>query len=322
MKHDLEGFVGDIGYRQSHGNLSRLEKYLAARIKALNLASIDDYRSYVTGNGPAHISERQVLAEVLTSRETYFMRDRGQMALLRSRILPELIRRRRECGLRYLRLWSCACSTGEEPYSLAILLRELLQDFDTWDIRIYGTDINATALRRAEAGVYGAWSFRECDAEFVRSYFLPHAHGWEIRQDIKSQVSFLHNDVLHDRLPDAGRDLANFDLIICRNLFIYLDTEAIGAVAHKLAECLMTGGYLLTGHGELINGRPELLQARMHEESIVFVKESGPIAAFPGRASNKRRWVPPACVEKSAMRIPVMCWAGSSHRSMRRALPM
>ena len=147
--------------------------------------------------------ELRGLVSRLTVGETYFFRNRGQFTALRDQILPEIIRRRRgkhQC----LRIWSAGCSTGEEPYSLAILLRELLADIGDWNIHILATDINEDALAAAREGVYRNWSFREVEEHYRQQYFTPEGESSRIRPEVQSMVTLPLPQPRRRPLPDGG----------------------------------------------------------------------------------------------------------------------
>jgi chemotaxis protein methyltransferase CheR len=196
-------------------------------------------------------SERvlHTIIESVTVGETYFFRNASQFAALRDRIIPDLIARRE--AIRSLRFWSAGCSTGEEPYSLAILLRDTLPDFDNWQITILATDINAGFLERARAGVYGAWSFRETDPT-VRDRYFERIEGtrWRIRSDIRRQVLFTRLNLVEDEYPAVMNGTSMQDVILCRNVLIYFDDETIRAVVRRLYRALTPGGWLIVGHAE------------------------------------------------------------------------
>ena len=144
--------------------------------------------------------ELRGLVSRLTVGETYFFRNRGQFDALRDQILPEIIKRRRgkqQC----LRIWSAGCSTGEEPYSLAILVRELLADIDDWKIHLLATDINEDALAAAREGIYRNWSFREVEDHYRRHYFTPDGAVSRIRPEVQSMVTFRYLNLVDDHYP-------------------------------------------------------------------------------------------------------------------------
>ena len=201
-----------------------------------------------------------------TSGETYFFRDHGQFDLLRLRLLPELIERRR--NTKALRLWSAGCASGEEAYSLAMLVDMLLPERDGWDILILGSDINQTALTKARRGRYGQWSFRMVPPALQQRYFRSLGDEWALDERIRRMVTFLAGDLIGE--PSAGEEWQDMDLILCRNVFIYFAVNTVTTVADKLAAALSEGGYLLTGHTELIGHRVQDLRSRLFTEGVVY----------------------------------------------------
>lgn len=228
-------------------DLDRLREVVAARIEHYHLASLEDYECLLQYHSQTSESEWQKLASLITLGESYFFRDRGQFALLREQILPELISARQP--QRTLNIWSAGCSTGEEPYSLAILLDELLPNQKDWQIRILGTDINGGAIDKARQGIYGARSFRLCSAELQGSYFTARQDTWKIKERIRNLVEFHYGNLL-ELSGDLRAELHNVDLIMCRNVFIYFNKRAIIQGLANFTRLLREGGYLLTGHGE------------------------------------------------------------------------
>lgn len=200
------------------------------------------------------------------SGETYFFRDHGQFDLLRLRLLPELIERRR--GTKTLRLWSAGCASGEEAYSLAMLVDMLLPERDGWEILILGSDIDQTALAKARRGHYGQWSFRMVPPALQQRYFRHKGDEWALDERIRRMVTFRAVDLIGEPFP--GGELRDMDLILCRNVFIYFDADAVAAVADKLAAALSEDGYLMTAHTELIGHRVRNLQSRLFAEGVVY----------------------------------------------------
>jgi chemotaxis protein methyltransferase CheR len=185
----------------------------------------------------------------LTIGETHFFRNRPQFEALERHILPELIERRR--ASRRLRVWSAACSTGEEPYSLAILLERLLPDRASWDVRILATDINRAALERARRGQYSAWSFREVPDDVAGAFFVRRGASLELTGRIREAVSFSWLNLAGDHWPSAATHTLDLDLILCRNVLIYFGDELSRQVAGRLHGALSAGGWLLVAPAEL-----------------------------------------------------------------------
>lgn len=222
-----------------------LHHCLMAALPATGCASLETlYTAAIASERVLH-----TIIESVTVGETYFFRNASQFAALRDRIIPDITARRE--AIRSLRFWSAGCATGEEPYSLAILLRETLPDFDNWQITILATDINAGFLERARAGVYGAWSFRETDAA-VRDRYFERLEGtrWQIRSDIRRQVLFTRLNLVEDEYPAVMNGTSMQDVILCRNVLIYFDDDTIRAVVRRLYQALTPGGWLIVGHAE------------------------------------------------------------------------
>jgi len=196
--------------------------------------------------------ELRGLVSRLTVGETYFFRNQGQFSALRDRILPDIIKRRRgknQC----LRIWSAGCSTGEEPYSLAILLRELLADIGDWKIHILATDINEEALAAAREGVYRNWSFREVEEHYRHQFFTPEGDVSRIRPEVQSMVSFRYLNLADDTFPNTATGTDGLDLILCRNVMIYFPPGLCLEITRRFFACLEEQGSLLVGHSEHSN---------------------------------------------------------------------
>lgn len=214
------------------------------------------------------------MADKKAQSETYFFRDHGQFALLRNKILPELIEKNKSS--RSLRIWSAGCSSGEEPHSVAILLDELLPERKDWDILILGTDNDAGAIKKAERGKYTRWSFRMVSAEIIDRYFKKRGDEWALDSRIREMVRFAVSDLVKDDFPDPSSGLSAMDLIICRNVFIYFEPTEIENVTEKFVETLKNGGFLMTGHGELGMRRFDRLFPEILPGSVVFCKGEAP----------------------------------------------
>ncbi|MBX3171745.1 MAG: hypothetical protein KF760_30320 [Candidatus Eremiobacteraeota bacterium] len=200
------------------------------------------------------------LIDQLTIAETYFFRDTGQMELLRNELFPRLLR---ESEGRPLRVWSAGCSTGEEPYSLAILLDGLPS---RQPAQLAGTDINLAVLQAARKGFYRERSLRSTPPPIRQNYFIQHKNTWELLPRIRDRVSFWPENLAGASLnPRTG-----LDLIVCRNVLIYFERSLIAAVLERFMHSLRPGGFLLTGHGELQGLANLPLDLCSFENSIVY----------------------------------------------------
>jgi chemotaxis protein methyltransferase CheR len=188
---------------------------------------------------------RRVVAG-LTVGESYFFRDKAQIEAIEGRILPELIKRR--SAVKRLRLWSAGCSTGEEPYTLAILLDRMSARLAGWDVEILATDINPDALDAARRGIFSAWSFRQTPDTTRDQYFRPLGKRFEIHERLRSRVNFAEVN-----LGSAGHwdpRTRGVDLILCRNVLIYLSKPVTERLAGRFSTSLNDGGWLVVGASE------------------------------------------------------------------------
>ena len=201
-------------------------------------------------SAPLKKSQLEVLASHLTIGETYFFRETPLFDLLAKQILPQLIQERRGRERR-LRIWSAASCTGEEPYSLAILLHELLPDIDDWRVTITATDINLRFLSKARAGIYREWSFRNAPPDLRERYFDRTADGsYAIRPEIRKLVTFSPLNLVEDVYPSLVNETNAMDLIFCRNVLMYFTPPQITSVVRRLRHALVEGGRLIVSPSE------------------------------------------------------------------------
>ncbi len=250
-----------------------LQTLLTDRIsKNFKDRSVETYIRELNSAGDGGAELRYLVGQ-LTVGETHFFRNRPQFEALRRHILPELIKKRRSRS-RHLRIWSAGCSTGEEPYSLAMLVLQLLPDIADWSVSILATDINETALEAARAGFYRDWSFRDVDEYYRRRFFTPEDRGWQISDEVISMVQFRYLNLADDLYPAAVTRTDSLDLVVCRNVMIYFNRELSVAITKRFFRCLEEGGYLLVGHSEhseLVHG--EFLR-RLSGGAIFYKKEA------------------------------------------------
>jgi len=203
------------------------------------------------GTLPDESPEWRQLASSLTVGETYFFRDRLCFDALEQQILPALIADRRSAGIFRLRFWSAGCATGPEPYSLAILLNQLLPDRAAWTVTILATDINPVALDLAQRGLYGEWALRETPQWIVDRYF--HRRGkdiFELNPAIQQMVTFAPLNLAKHDFPSLMTNTSAMDLIVCRNVLMYFTSDVQRAVVTRLRDSLVTGGWLIVAPAE------------------------------------------------------------------------
>ncbi|MBF0321295.1 MAG: chemotaxis protein CheR, partial [Nitrospirae bacterium] len=226
-----------------------LKSTVTSRMKDLGFDNVTDYCRFLESDSTETKNEWKRLCQIITTGESFFFRDKGQFYLLRNTVLKDIIEANRD--RRTLRIWSAGCSTGEEPYSLAITAFELIPDIHLWDVAIIGTDINEDAIDRARRGIYGEWSFRMVNPEITSTYFKRKKGMYELDERIRRMVVFRQGNLIRDTYPDAAAGICDMDLILCRNVFIYFQPDNISLAIGKLAQTLRKDGYLITGHAEL-----------------------------------------------------------------------
>ncbi|NOX55116.1 MAG: protein-glutamate O-methyltransferase CheR [Planctomycetes bacterium] len=190
------------------------------------------------------------IIDAITTQETLFFRDNSPFEALQYRVLPELIDSRAGTPLaKRIRIWSAGCSTGQEPYSIAMVLLETLPDVFTWDVSILGTDISDRAIAEASRGRYAAHEIRRgMRPEMLRKYFVEDGDAWKVKDEVRALVSFRRLN-LHDSFVGLGP----FDVIFCRNVAIYFDDESRKSLWLRLADRLTSDGYLFVGSSESLS---------------------------------------------------------------------
>jgi chemotaxis protein methyltransferase CheR len=226
---------------------SSLLKKIRRRVQSLKLKDELEYLELLTSRSRESKAEWDNLIGLITTGESYFFRDRGQIKLIQEHLLPDLIEKRQ--AQRSLNILSAGCSTGEEVYSLAIIIKENFPELDNWDVNLVGIDLNREAINKVLQGMYPDWSFRGVDNRYRLAYFRRQKAGWQIIDSLKHGVSFRQCNLVEDDLSFFSSGV--IDLIICRNVFIYFDRDKISLVLRKFIDLLRLGGYLLTGHTEM-----------------------------------------------------------------------
>ena len=264
----IERVSAFTGIRIHADDATRLRSAVAVRERAIHCHDANAYLAVLAQlpDQVAQEQERRALSSALIPLESFFFRDAGQVALLRTQLLPACIRAR--SASRTLRLWSAGCSTGEEAYTLAMLMAELLPARAGWTITIIGSDINPHALQRARAGIYPEWSFRGVPDSVRASCFLQQRDGWEILPALRDMVIFCEDDLQAGAAPPIAA--GEFDLILCRNVLMYYRDDALPRVVDKLTRALAPHGRLLVAHNELSIGSFPALARQVFPESAVY----------------------------------------------------
>lgn len=225
-------------------------------------------------SSPLTKNQIETLASHVTVGETYFFREKKSFEVLEETILPELIRSRRGSERR-LRIWSAGCCTGEEPYSIAILLSRLILDWQDWQITILATDINPHFLRKASAGVYSEWSFRDTPAWIRERYFRKASAGrLELLPPIRRMVTFAYLNLAEDVYPSLLNNTNAMDVIFCRNVLMYFAPERARKVIQNLHRSLVDGGWLIVSPSEASHVLFSQFAAVNFPAAILYRKDS------------------------------------------------
>ncbi|MGE0370258.1 MAG: protein-glutamate O-methyltransferase CheR [Gammaproteobacteria bacterium] len=216
---------------------------LAKRLRSLDLQSFAEYCSHVEGNA----EELHELVNAITTNLTSFFREPYHFDYLRDTLLPALLRSNADS--RRIRIWSAGCSTGEEPYSIAMVLRDALSSAQGWDAKILATDIDSNVLARAQQGVYAEERASGVPERFLRRSFrrgqADNAGMLKVCDEVRSLITFRQLNLMHD-WPMRGP----FDVIFCRNVVIYFDKPTQRRLFDRYADLIADGGHLFIGHSE------------------------------------------------------------------------
>jgi chemotaxis protein methyltransferase CheR len=246
-----------------------LKTRVARRMAALGLDDPREYMfklSYADPQG----EEMQALANLVTTNETYMFREYDQLQAFANHCLPEVLSAKQARGERTLRIWSAGCSSGEEAYTLAMILQEVFPQAQSWDCQITATDIDENMLRKVKEARYGRRSVNDVPDEYREKYLIEDGDEYLVRRRTAALVQPLHLN-LHDRM--AMRAMRGFDFIFCRNVLIYFDDLSRKAVVDHFYNALNPGGYVFLGHSESVGRVTTAFKLRRFETYLVYVKE-------------------------------------------------
>jgi chemotaxis protein methyltransferase CheR len=247
------------------------------------LALLDDQIS-----GP---TEWTKLEAEITIGETFFFRYAEQFTALRDTIIPEIIERKQ--GERRLRIWSAGCATGAEPYSLAILVSELLgSQLEHWRTTIIGTDINESFLEVARQARFGKWALRSMQPRERDRYFLPgKGEQWQLRPEFRSLVRFERHNLLSLVDGTSPLEFSDFDLVLCRNVLIYFHPDTVTQVVQSLRDCLSEQGWMLLGHAEPSPVFASMMRALSLPGTVAYRQGVDEVPPAP-KAKTAEPWTP------------------------------
>jgi chemotaxis protein methyltransferase CheR len=253
-----------------------VERRLRERLRDLGLENFAEYYRYLQYHPKAE-AELEASAEVLTTNETYFFREAYQLRAFAEEVLPVVRRRALARGSNRLDVWSAGCSSGEEVYTIAMLV-DATGLFDGWDVRVFGNDISRRVLTKARGATYGAASFRAMIPEYDR-YFIDTEEGRQVHPRIRSMCHFGHLNLMNQR---RAAIVGRVDVTFCRNVLIYFDDASRRKVLDSIYERLQRGGYLLLGHSESLLRSSTAFEIAQLSTDIVY-RRPIPYSALPPR---------------------------------------
>jgi chemotaxis protein methyltransferase CheR len=273
---------------------NRLEK----RMNELQMKSVKDYFYHVKYD----VSQKEFgrLMVSMTTNETSFYRNEPQLKCFADEVLPLIVEERMKAnGPKTLKIWSAGCSTGEEPYTLAILIMERLKSLIGWNVEIIANDISEDVLQRARKGKYSGLTMRNVPADILNRYFTKNGEIYTVKPEVKSLVKFSQINLNEPRKLSL---MSNMDSIFCRNVMIYFSDPVKKQIVRGFFNALCPGGYLYIGHSETLHGISKAFKLVYFKNALVYHKE-----ADPG--------VTPTCPTPSVQSMPVGA-AGGASRAM------
>ncbi len=279
-------------YFRDH-DLRNLEAGVSERMKACGFDSVHAYYLHLTTSEEQEAEFRELL-NLLTINHTYFFRNEPQFAALKEKVLPELIERKMQQALEsksgrkpFLRIWSAGCSTGEEPYTIAMILCEVIPHPEDWNIEILATDASSEAMEKAKRGIYGENSMRLVEEPYRSKYFTQtvpsKAKGeWRISDEIKGMVKFGFLNLVADPYP------AELDIVFCRNVTIYFETKTTVKIMEDFAANMTDPGYLFLGYSESLQYLTQKFRMASWQEGIYYRKATG----APEEGVSNLAWKP------------------------------
>ena len=251
------------GMSFTEGKRYFIDRRLEDRIAATGSTSFQSYFSLLRADADQEIEH---LINSFTVNETYFYREDHQLRCMTSSLLARIVSDRPPGST--VRIWSIPCSTGEEPYSIALWLMENWPQVDDYNIEIVGSDIDTRALRAATKGIYGDRALMRLSRDIVARYFRPVADGkHEIDEGLRDSIQFTRANMIDAQDMAKYRD---FDLIFCRNVLIYFDDASRRQAAENLYDCLRPGGYICLGHSESMSRISPLFSVCRFPDAIVY----------------------------------------------------
>ena len=272
--HQLREFIfTKCGLEFPEGKKYLLESRLSLRLTATHCRTFEDYYNFLRFD-PGRESELRELFNCVTTNETFFFRDTTQIDCFRHVILPQVMKDRE--ATRKIRIWSAGCSSGEEPFTLAIVVVEEFPALATWDVQILATDLSEQALENGRRGVYGPYALRHVPPAYLKKYFTGSDGQYTIGPMLRKMVKFSPLNLVDSVRMRAIRDM---DVVFCRNVLIYFDQETRKKIITHFYDALRDQGMFVIGFSESLNGINRLFRPAPWNKTIFYYKVGNSVAA-------------------------------------------
>jgi chemotaxis protein methyltransferase CheR len=254
----------DIIYHQTGIQMTEKKRNLVVarlskRLRALNLSNFSEYYEYLNTSSNAS-DELNNLINRITTNKTDFFREKHHFDFLVNEVFPSYIDAAKKGGQRRLRIWSAGCSSGEEPYSLAMTVADFFKDERGWDLKILATDLDTDILMKASKGVYSSQQITPVPMGYLSKYFVRSSQGYEVSPHIKAMIAFRKLNLMDPTFPMKKP----FNIIFCRNVMIYFDDETKKDLIKKYHGQLTDNGYMFVGHSESLMYMKHLFKFLKH----------------------------------------------------------
>jgi chemotaxis protein methyltransferase CheR len=257
-----------LGLRFEQNKVHFLKRRVQTRMEALNITEPKEY-IFLLAHADADGSEMQQLANLVTTNETYMFREFEQLEAFANYCLPEVLEAKKKRGVNTLNIWSAGCSSGEEPYTLAMILREVLPTIGKWKVQITATDIDENMLAKTNQARYSKRSVKDVPDEYLDRHLIRDGAEYVVRPETAELVVARHLN-LSDRA--ALRQMRNFDFVFCRNVLIYFDDVSRKTAVDHFYSALNPGGFIFLGHSESVGRISNAFTLRRVAEHLVYCK--------------------------------------------------
>ena len=245
-----------------------LKSSVKNRARALGITNLTEYLALLGSAASGY--ELANLVDVFTVGETNFFRYPSHDNALVNEVLPELIRK--NSASRSIRIWSAGCATGEEPYTIAMLIKEYFPELVDWDVTILATDVNNISLFQADQNSYSYRSMQTVPKEFIEKYFSLGDRSFQLHDRCKGMVDFRHHNLM-DKSFQHNSQCDQFDIIMCRNVLIYFDADSTAYVVNKLLKQLKPDSYMFFGHTEMMQSLSNDLQGKRYQDAFYYTRK-------------------------------------------------